>query len=111
MAGAGAARQNTIIILVMAVVLIAGLVSAVLIPAGEFPPYGYAIFEIALDLLMTIILAVLVFADRHADASLLRRAAMVLGPLGVLAGLAQGAIRFTSDHAWWTGHYLPPVFN
>jgi hypothetical protein len=111
MAGTGAAKQNTIVILVMAVVLIAGLVSAVMIPAGEFPPYGYAIFEIFLDVLMTIILAVLVFVDRHAGASGLHRLAMVSGPIGVLAGAAQCVIRFTSDHAWWTGHYLPPVFN
>lgn len=60
MAGAGAAKQNTIVILVMSAVLIAGLISAVMIPAGEFPPSGYALFEIGLDALMTILLAVLV---------------------------------------------------
>ena len=111
MASAGAEKQNTIVILVMSVVLIGGLISAVMIPAGEFPPYGYALFEIGLDTVMTILLAVLVFADRNGPPSGLRSAAMLLGPVGIVAGLAQLVVRFTSDHAWWTGHYLPPVFN
>ncbi len=111
MASAGATKQNTIVILVMSVVLIGGLISAVIIPAGEFPPYGYALFEIGLDTLMTVLLAVLVFVERNGAPSGVRRAAILLGPVGVLAGGAQLVIRFTSDHAWWTGHYLPPVFN
>jgi hypothetical protein len=111
MTGAAATKQNSIVILVMSAVLIGGLASAVIIPAGEFPPYGYALFNMGLDALMTVLLGVLVFAEQRAAPSALRRITVVLGPLGFVAGLAQFAIRFTSDHAWWTGHYLAPVFN
>jgi hypothetical protein len=104
-------KQNTWVILGMAVVLIWGFVTAVTIPAGEYPPSGYAIFTMVLDAAMTLILTVLLVAESRNTGSGLRAVAMVVGPLGVLAGAAQVIIRFTSDHGWWTGHYFPPVFN
>ncbi len=111
MAQTGAARQNSFLILMMAAVLIGGLVSAVMIPAGEFPPRGYAIFSLCIDAAMAVILGFLVMAERGLPQTGLTRAAVGLGAVGVVAGLVQVAIRFTSDHAWWTGHYLPPVIS
>ncbi|WP_309667686.1 hypothetical protein [Tabrizicola sp.] len=111
MATANAGKQNRLVIFLMAVVLGFGLFTALAIPAGEFPSSGYAIFSMSLDAVMTVILAVLLFAERGAEASGVKTVAMLVGSAGVLAGAAQVLIRFTSDHAWWTGHYLPPVFN
>jgi hypothetical protein len=104
-------RQNTLVIFLMAAVLIWGFISAVTIPAGEFPPSPYHLFIMGLDAVMTLLLAALVMAERGAPPSARKTGAMVLGGLGVLAGAAQLLIRFTSDHAWWTGHYAAPVFN
>ncbi len=111
MATADKTKQNTIVILLMAAVLIWGFVTAVTVPAGEYPPQGYAIFTLALDAAMTLILAVLLMAEGRSENSGLKAIAMVLGPLGVLAGAGQVIIRFTSDHGWWTGQYMAPVFN
>lgn len=111
MAAAGTSKQNTIVILAMSMVLIWGFVTAVTVPAGEYPPSGYAIFTLALDAAMTAILTVLLIAESRSERSGLRTAAMLAGPLGVLAGAGQVVIRFTSDHGWWTGQYLAPVFN
>jgi hypothetical protein len=111
MATANRGKQNRLVILLMAAVLGFGLFTAVTIPAGEFPPSAYAIFNIILDAVMTLLLSVLLLAERKTEASVVKTVAMLVGGAGVLAGLAQVLIRFTSDHAWWTGHYLPPVFN
>ncbi len=111
MATAGVSRNNTVVILLMGAVLIWGAVSAITVPAGEFPPSPYHIVMLGLDVLITAILAVLVAAERSSPSSGLKSASMAIGALGVLAGLVQIGIRFTSDHAWWTGHYSAPVFN
>jgi hypothetical protein len=111
MAAAGSSKQNRYVMLGMAVVLIFGAVTALFQPAGEFPPTAYAIFSMCLDGLMTVLLGVLLVAERGGAPGGLKTAAMLAGVLGVMAGAVQVLIRFTSDHAWWTGNYLPPVFN
>ena len=111
MAAAGNSKQNRIVMLCMAAVLIFGVITAWVVPAGEFPTTGYAIFSMCLDGAMTLLLAGLIYGERQAAPSALRTAAVLAGGAGVLAGVAQVLIRFTSDHAWWTGNYLPPVFN
>jgi hypothetical protein len=110
MATPASTKQNTIVIFLMAAVLGWGAFSAFTLPAGEYPPPPYHLFTLGLDVLMTVILAVLLMAERRAPPTLVRTVAMGSGALGVLAGIAQIAVRFTSDHGWWTGHYLPPVF-
>jgi hypothetical protein len=80
-------------------------------PAGEYPPAGYVWFTIALDALLPLILSILVLRAGTYPAGLPRALAVVVGGAGVLAGIGKLAIRFTSDHGWWTGNYLPPVFN
>jgi multidrug transporter EmrE-like cation transporter len=111
MAGSGSSKQNRIVMIFMAVVLVFGLVTALIEPAGEFPPQAYAIFNMALDALITLLLAVLFFAERASAPGGMKTVALLAGVVGVVAGLGQVLIRFTSDHAWWTGQYLPPVFN
>lgn len=111
MATAGVSRSNTVVILLMGAVLIWGALSALTVPAGEFPPSPYHLVMLGLDMVITAILAVLVAAERRSPPSGLKSASLVLGALGVLAGLVQIGIRFTSDHAWWTGHYPAPVFS
>lgn len=96
--------------LFMGAVLVFGLATALIQPAGEFPSMAYAVISMCLDGLMTVLLAILIVAERLAPPSSLGKAAMLVAVAGVLAGAAQVLIRFTSDHAWWTGNYLPPVF-
>lgn len=111
MAGAKQSRQNSGVTLFMAVVLIGGAAIAMIVPAGEFPMPPYHLFEMGLDAVMTAILVILVATLGAAPEGGLRTMAAVIGPLGVIAGVVKVGIRFTSDHAWWTGNYLPPVFN
>ncbi len=111
MAATGSAKQNLIVACVMAVVLIWGICASIIVPAGEFPPRFYQMMEIGLDLAMTVILLILVVSLRSVEGGGLKVAAMLLGTVGVAAGVGKLAIRLTSDHAWWTGNYLPPVFN
>jgi len=103
--------QNRIVMLLLAAVLIFGLVTALIEPAGEFPPWGYAVFNMGLDAIMTAVLAVLVLIESAKPQDGLKVPMIIAGVLGAIAGVVQVLIRFTSDHAWWTGHYLPPVFN
>jgi hypothetical protein len=78
-------------------------------PAGEYPPSAYAIFNISLDAVLTLLLAILFFAERASPPGGMKALAMLAACAGVLAGVGQVLIRFTSDHAWWTGNYFPPV--
>lgn len=111
MADGKASNQNTIVVLVMAVVLFGGAVIAVMSHAGEFPPSPYHLVTMGLDGLMTIILAVLVATLGSSPEGAMRTVAGIIGPIGIVAGVVKVGIRFTSDHAWWTGNYLAPVFN
>lgn len=79
--------------------------------AGDYPPAGYVWFSVALDVLLPAILAVLVVRAVAAPGGRLRVLAVAVGAAGVLAGVGKLWIRASSDHGWWTGSYLPPVFN
>ncbi len=104
-------RQTQLVMLFMGAFLIFGAVMATIMPADEFPPYAYAVFNIALDAVMTVLLVILLVGTLSAPSGGLKPLAFGVGVLGILAGAVQVAIRFTSDHAWWTGNYLPPVFD
>jgi len=104
-------NQNALVAVFMAVVLTGGAVIALISPAGEYPPRFYQMFEMGLDAVMTVVLIILVATLGRSPAGRLRMAATILGPIGVVGGLVKLGIRLTSDHAWWTGNYLPPVFN
>ncbi|MBA3909630.1 MAG: hypothetical protein C0524_07025 [Rhodobacter sp.] len=107
MTATGRTRRNTLVILLVLAVLIPGFVFAPTVPAGEYPPKGWAVFTLALGAVMTLILVVLLVAGRAGLGAI----AMLAGPLGVLAGAGQIGIRFASDHAQWTGQFLAPVFG
>ncbi|MGL4319415.1 MAG: hypothetical protein ACRC6I_18375 [Paracoccaceae bacterium] len=111
MTEAKASNQNTLVVLFMSVFLIASAVLALISPAGEFPPAFYQMFTMGLDAVMTLLLCILVLSLGSSPPGGLRTAARIIGPIGIVAGLVKVGIRFTSDHAWWTGNYLPPVFN
>ena len=111
MAEAKTSKQNAMVAVFMSVVLIGGAILALIIPAGEFPPQFYQYFEMGLDALMVVLLVIIVATLGSSPAGGMRTAATIMGPIGVVAGLVKLGIRFTSDHAWWTGNYLPPVFN
>ncbi|WP_395543345.1 hypothetical protein [Neotabrizicola sp. sgz301269] len=100
------AKQPLYIVIFMSVVLIFGAASAVVVTADEYDPASLVYLELGLDLAMTICLAVLLMQVlKSASEGGLRSAALVLGPLGLLAGLVKLAARFSSDAGWWTGHF------
>ncbi len=105
------AKQNRYVMISMGLVLMFGAFTAMTVPAGEYPPQFYAIFNIVLDATMTVFLVFLLVSARATPPGGLKPVARLIGAVGVLAGALKVLIRFTSDHAWWTGNYLPPVFN
>lgn len=99
-------KTNQYVVLFMSAVLIFGAVNAVVVTASEYDPATLVWMHFGLDLVMTVLLTVLLTAvARGAEPGGLKTAAMVLGPLGVLAGLVKLAARFSSDAGWWTGHF------
>lgn len=111
MAAQDTSKQNRLVMIAMGAFLVFGAVLALTQPAGEFPPTAYAIFNIALDAVMVLLMAILIFANLRSPPGGLKAVATGIGVIGLIAGLVQVGIRFTSDHAWWTGNYPPPVFN
>jgi hypothetical protein len=110
MAETGKTGQNGALMLLMCAVLFWGAYQALFIPAGEFPPAGVVWLDLGLDAGVTLALVALFAMGAAGATGPLKSALTVLAPLAIVAGLLQIGVRFTSDHAWWTGHYLPPVF-
>lgn len=99
-------KTNQYAALFMAAVLLFGAFNAVMVTADEYDPAFYVWFNIALDAVMTGLMAVLLVAiARGAPAGALKSAALGLGAVGILAGLVKLYARFSSDHGWWTGHF------
>jgi hypothetical protein len=82
---------------------------ALTVAAGEFPMSPGHYLEMAIDLGMTLVLGGLVVTLFRAPLTAPRLGAIVLAAAGLLGGLVQLGIRFTSDHGWWTGQYPPVV--
>jgi hypothetical protein len=100
------AKTNQTVVLLMSAVLLFGAFRAVMVTADEYDPSTIVWMNFGIDLLMTILLPVLlVQVAKNAPESGLKTAALVLGGIGVLAGLVKLAARFSSDHGWWTGHF------
>jgi hypothetical protein len=100
------AQTNQYVVLFMGVVLLFGAFNAVMITASEYDPQTLVFMHLGIDALMTVLLPILlVQVGREAPPSGLKTAAMVLGTVGVVAGLVKLAARFSSDHGWWTGHF------
>ncbi len=99
-------KTNQYVAIAMSVVLLFGAISAVTVTASEYDPSTLVWMHLGIDLLMTVLLPVLlVQVARGAEPGGLKTAALVVGALGVLAGLVKLAARFSSDHGWWTGHF------
>lgn len=100
------AKTNQYVTIGMSVVLIFGAASAVMVTASEYDPSTLVWMHLGIDLLMTILLPVMLYQVASAeDAAGLRTVALVVGGIGLLAGLVKLAARFSSDHGWWTGHF------
>jgi len=99
-------KQPFYIVIFMSAVLIFGALSAVFVTADEYDPATLVYMELGLDLAMTVCLAVLWMQIlKSAPEGGLRSAALVLAPLGLIAGLVKLAARFSGDAGWWTGHF------
>ncbi len=90
----------------LATVIVARFLWRVLTSGGSFPLPPFHYYSMVIDLLM---LGALMFAKRHVsrwvgygspEAS---KANLAFVP-GLIAGVGLLLIRFTSHHAWWTGH-------
>jgi chloramphenicol 3-O-phosphotransferase len=94
-------RTNQFVTIGMGVVLIFGAVSAVTVTASEYDPSSLVWMHLGIDLLMTVLLPVMLYQVAGAeDAGGLKTVALVLGGVGLLAGLVKLAARFSRDHGW-----------
>ena len=99
-------KVNQYVIYGMSAVLIFGALNAVLVTAGEYEPAAYVWFKIALDAVMTgLLLILLVAVVNGAPSGGLKATALLLGPVGLVAGLVKLGARLSGDAGWWTGHY------
>jgi hypothetical protein len=100
------AKTNQYVLIAMSLVLIFGAYTAVMVTGSEYDPAGIVWLNLALDAGMTVLAVILgVQVIRAPDAAGLKVVAILIGAVGFLAGLVQLAVRFSSDHGWWTGHY------
>ncbi len=98
-------KQNQYVVMFMAAVLLFGAFNAVMVTADEYEPAGYVWFKVALDAAMTALTVILLATIlRGAESGGLKVAAVLIGVVGLAAGLVKLGVRFTSDHGWWTGH-------
>lgn len=100
------AKSNAYVVIGMSLVLLFGAFNAIAITADEYSPEILVWMYVGLDGLMTVLLAILLtqVAKLNAPGGL-KTAALLLGPLGIIAGGIKLAARFSSDHGWWTGHF------
>lgn len=100
------AQTNQYVVFAMSAVLLFGAFTAVTVTATEYSPSSMVWLDLGLDLLLTILLPVLlVQIMNHAPPGGLKTAALLIGAVGVLAGLVKLGARFSGDAGWWTGHY------
>ncbi|MDZ4309694.1 MAG: hypothetical protein U1A24_03930 [Cypionkella sp.] len=100
------AKTNAYVVIGMSIVLLFGAFNAITITADEYDPETLVWMNLVLDAAMTVLLGVILTqVARLNEPGGLKTAALVLGPLGIIAGLIKLAARFSSDHGWWTGHF------
>lgn len=99
-------KTNTYVVIFMSLVLLFGAANAVMITADEYDPEILVWMYLVLDVLMTALLPVLMWqVGKGAAPGGLKTVAMLLGVVGLLAGLVKLAARFSSEAGWWTGHF------
>lgn len=100
------ATTNAYVVIGMSVVLLFGAFNAIAITGDEYSPEILVWMYLGLDGLMTVLLAILwTQVARLNEPGGLKTAALILGPLGIIAGVIKLAARFSSDDGWWTGHF------
>ncbi len=100
------AKTNAYVVIGMSIVLLFGAFNAIMITAEEYDPETLVWMNLGLDVAMTVLLVVLLTqVAKLTEPGGLKTAALVLGPLGIIAGLVKLVARFSSDHGWWTGHF------
>ena len=100
------AKTNAYVVIGMSIVLLFGAFNAIMITAQEYDPETLVWMNLGLDVLITALLGVILTqVARLNEPGGLKAAALVLGPLGLIAGLTKLAPRFSSDHGWRTGHF------
>jgi len=88
--------------------ILVGFIWRVATPGGEFPMPPMHYFDMLLNLaLLVVLIAARRQIARHGDADDPRVVwgGFVFYP-ALIAGIGLTLLRFTSDHAWWTGHLM-----
>jgi hypothetical protein len=99
-------KTNQYVVIGMSAVLLFGAFNAIMVTADEYDPATLVWMHLGIDALMTVLLPVLLMQiSKAAEPSGLKTAAMLLGVVGLVAGVVKLAARFSSDHGWWTGHF------
>jgi hypothetical protein len=106
MADAADRAKAPITLPVIACLLIADCVWRLVTPGGPWPVSPWHYVNMGVDLLLLVALIALwrSYPAPTTDAPAYVRWGGWLFGLGVAAAIVMLLLRFTSDHAWWTGH-------
>jgi hypothetical protein len=100
------AKSNMLVLIGMSAVLLFGAFQAVMVTANEYDPATLVWMNIGLDAALTLLSVIMLGAvASSAPSGGLKTLAMIVGVVGIIAGLVKLGVRFTGDAGWWTGHY------
>jgi hypothetical protein len=104
-AAARQTRINSISALVAAGLQIVTTIEALFVTAQEYDPAGMVWLSLGLDAGIAVAFGVLFFQLLKVEPGTPWRAiGLPAAAIASVLSLVQVAIRFTSDHGWWTGH-------
>lgn len=105
---AGPSRTNWIVYVCGCLYLTYQALLRFFVRAGEWPPRGVMLLELAIDIAMSAAAIALYFQlDRQFPPGDWRRpVAVILLLMAVAAIVTIFTLRFSSDVGWWTGHRL-----
>lgn len=99
------AKTNGIVALVAGLLQIVTTIQAVFVTASEYGPSSAVWLGFGLDALMMVAFAAIFLQFLKTPEGIpWRSVGLPMAGLAAVLSFVQVAIRFTSEHAWWTGH-------